>query len=69
MNRAATACHVRGGCCKGKDGSESVLVWISVGFGSSGFSFGSSFSSTVFGFEAPKPIGIGFGFGFPPVDI
>ena len=36
-----------------------------MGFGSSGFGFGGSFSSTVFGFGAPKLIG----FGFPPVDI
>jgi len=36
-----------------------------VDFGSSGFGFGGSFSSTVFGFGAPKPIR----FGSPPVDI
>ena len=54
---------------KTKDGSGSLLVRISAGFGSSGSGFGGSFSSTVFGFGAPKPIGFGFGFGFPPVDI
>ena len=42
--------------------------WVS-GPGSSGFGFGGSFSSTVFGFGAPKLIRFGFGFCFPPVDI
>jgi len=52
-----------------KDGSGSVLVQISAGFGATDFGFGGSFSSTVFGFGAPKPIGFGFRFGFPHVDI
>ena len=33
-----------------KDGNGVGSVWISVGFGSSGFGFGDDFSSTVFGF-------------------
>ena len=52
-----------------KDGNGAVSGSISTGFGSCGFGFGDDFSSTVFGFGAPKLIGFGFRFGFPPVDI
>ena len=49
-----------------KDGNDSVSSQISAGFESSGFRFGNDFSSVVFEFGPPKPIG--FGFGFLPLD-
>ena len=51
-----------------KDGNGSVSGRISADFEFCGFGFGYDFSSTVFGFGAPKFIGFGFGFGFSPVD-
>jgi hypothetical protein len=47
-----------------KDGNETVLGWISTFLGQ--FRFGLYFSSTVFGFGAPKLIKFDFEFGFSP---
>ena len=52
-----------------RDGSRSGSVWISAGFGFSGFGFGITFSPTVFRFVFEFGFEFGFGFWFPLMDI